>query len=244
MTEEEEPATESPPASENASASEKPRKVRLQWLHYLYEFIIVVMGISVPFLLDRWNQNIQDQHAGQQVYRNLQRELEEDLQDLQNIIRQNNRSLDKFNFGAGLIRDGAREQLDTLVQIALDMSDISDFHRNSTVYETLINSGDVRLMDNRLILSRLHDLEDWYIYMNRLENNHLSVFIDLILPKLIRHMELETGQALDADWFYDFDLSNLLQVSIHLCEEKREVYSKVEQNIVELQKLLLEEVGG
>ena len=35
----------------------KTKKLELKWRHYVYEFFIVALGISVPFILNQWNEN-------------------------------------------------------------------------------------------------------------------------------------------------------------------------------------------
>lgn len=237
--EEQEPVSGSTSQSSSQPEATAPPQVELLWRHYLYEFFIVALGISVPFLLDRWNQQVSDRRAERQIYQNLQRELAEDLSNLTSIRQQNHVALEQYQFGRDLIRRNDRDRIDTLMAIAMNMSDVSDFHRSSAIYQTLVNSGDVQLIRNRQVLKRIQDLEEWYIYMNRLEDNHLSVFIDQILPELLQNLQLEPLYPLHPEWFYSPPLSNLLQLSVFVCEEKEGIYQQAEEVIADLQQLLL-----
>lgn len=234
-------------APEENPAPEKKKslvqRIRLEWSHYVYEFFIVALGISVPFLLDRWNSNIQERKAEQQIYENIQRELREDLSNIRNNMELNQRVMGQYRYGSYLIQQNTREKLDTLAHIALNLSDISDFHRSSEVYEVLVNSGDVQLIQNRELLQLLQDLEEWYIYINRLENNHLDFFIDKSLPTLLDHLQLSPFEVINPDWFYTYHLNNLLQVSVALGEEKHGIYADIEKTLQRSLDLLNRELA-
>lgn len=207
------------------------QRIRLEWSHYVYEFFIVALGISVPFLLDRWNSNIQERRAEQQIYENIQRELREDLSNIRGNIEQNRRGMEQYRYGSYLIRQQERSRLDTLANIALSLSEISDFHRSSNIYESLVNSGEIHLVGNRKILQLLQDLEEQYIYINRLEGNHLDFFITETLPALLEHMQISPVEVMTPDWFFTYHLNNHLQVAIALGEEKQQIYEKTESKL-------------
>jgi len=218
------------------------QRIRLEWSHYVYEFFIVALGISVPFLLDRWNSNIQERKAEQQIYANIQRELREDLSNIRGNMNQNQTGMEQYRYGSYLIRQQDRNRLDTLAHIALNLSEISDFHRSSNIYESLVNSGEIHLVENQEILQLLQGLEEQYIYINRLEGNHLDFFIDETLPELLQHMQISPVEVMDPDWFYTFHLNNFLQVSIALGEEKQAIYEKTESKLQQGLDLLSREL--
>lgn len=232
-----------PAPTEAPAAEKKPTwHISLRWQHYLYEFFIVALGISIPFLLDRWNQNIQERQAERQVYENIQREMQEDLQNLRNNIAYNQRVMEQYRYGSFLILEEDRRRLDTLAHIALNLTDISDFHRSNEVYKSLISSGEAKLLRNKKILRQLQDLEEDYIYINRLEENHLTFVLDKMVPQLIEHMQLSPFEVKDPDWFYTFHLNNFLQVSIALGDEKHDIYEITEQTIQHILDLVTEEL--
>lgn len=230
---------EDPPPSPNLTVREK---IILEWQHYVYEFFIVALGISIPFLLDRWNQNIQDRASERQYYSNLQRELADDLDEILGTMEYNERYLQEYRYGSRIIQEADRNRIDTLGHIVYDLRYYSDFHRDSDLYETLVNSGELPLIRNRKIVSALQQLSEIYTYANRMENSHLMVIIDLMSKDLLSRIQLLPFQVKDSEWIYGYRCHNLLLVGISLCEEKAEVYRQAKDQILSIQSLLAEEL--
>ncbi|MCB0570688.1 MAG: hypothetical protein KDC66_13025 [Phaeodactylibacter sp.] len=217
-------------------------RVRLEWMHYVYEFLIVALGISIPFLLDRWNQNIQDRQREQQYYANLQQELEEDLEGIRLNRAYNTYYQKEYEYGSQIILQNNRNLSDTLGHIFYDTRYYSDFHRNSNLYETLIQSGELPLISNREIVLRLQNLEERYTYLNRVESNHFDVIMGLAAPELVTRLRIEPFKVIDEDWLFGYESHNLLLVFISLCKEKEDIYAYAEQLITELQRILEKEL--
>ena len=116
------------------------RFVELKWIHYLYEFFIVALGISVPFLLDRWNDNRLEKRAERENYEYILQELQEDKEELQGVAKENSYFLERLRAADSIILANDRSRADTLGRLAMELRHVSDFHRNHSVYENLINS--------------------------------------------------------------------------------------------------------
>lgn len=237
------PPAEPPNAGPEGKATLTVRqKIILEWRHYLYEFFIVALGISIPFLLDRWNQNIQDRETERQYYANLQRELAEDLEEIRGNMDYNNKYQQQYHYGSLIIADQDRTLMDTLTRITYNLRFASDFQRNSDLYETLVASGELPLIKNRQVVNELQNLQEVYTYINRLEDNHLTVLIDKIVPILIDNIHMRAFRVNDPKWLYSFQLENLILMAQSICDEKSEVYQRAEEQILHIQSLLATEL--
>ncbi|MCB0557134.1 MAG: hypothetical protein KDD02_26545 [Phaeodactylibacter sp.] len=229
---------------ERTGASEETilERVRLEWKHYIYEFFIVALGISVPFLLDRYNQSLQERQIEQQYYANLRQELAEDLEDLQGNRDYNAHYLSMYEYGSLIILENERNLADTLGRIVYNIRYYSDFHRNSNLYETLVQSGELPLIQNQEVLGRLQNLEEAYTYLNRMEGDHFKVIMDLAAPNLVDRLQIRPFKVMDEEWLFGYKCHNLLLIFISLCEEKEDIYASAERQILELQDILLKEL--
>lgn len=63
-------------------------------------------------------------------------------------IDYNNRYLDQFDFATQIIEAKDMSKVDTLGEIAINLIRYSDFHRASNIYETIVNSGQLKLLNN------------------------------------------------------------------------------------------------
>jgi hypothetical protein len=106
----------------------------------------------------------------------------------------------------------------------------------------LINSGELKLLSNTTIITLLQDLEEAYIYLNRLEMIHQQVILDFIGPLVLNNIDLSSGIAEKPDALYTFQFQNLILVSIDLMEEKDAIYQRAQREIDAISLLIEEEL--
>ena len=97
-----------------------------------------------------------------------------------------------------LIGQDAREQRDSLKIITGNLMDYSDFDRTGNIYETIVNSGDVRLIKNDEINNRLRRLEETYLYINRMEAIHDDVMMQMA-PALAATINFASRKVADEE---------------------------------------------
>jgi hypothetical protein len=144
----------------------------LKYLTYAFgEIIIVVIGILLALYLNNWNQERTEKKMELHYYQSIKIQLNEDLTTLNGEIEYNQNFLNQFSYGKKLILLNDKSKTDTLGKIALNMVRFSDFRRKSNIYQTLINSGEIIIINNTKITEKLESLEENYSYINRLEEN-------------------------------------------------------------------------
>ena len=143
------------------------------------EIFLVMIGILLAFQVNSWNtQQIKNSEAEKISYANIKRQINDD----KNVIIGNVHIiiplyLKQYEFATDIIEENDRNQIDTLGYIALNLTKYSDVNRNSNIYQTLVNSGELRLLTNTEVIERLQRLEETYSYMNRMERIHLDVIL-------------------------------------------------------------------
>ena len=215
------------------------RKIELRAKHYVYEFFIVVLGISVPFLLNNWNETRQLKKLEKQYHESILREMKEDLAEIRGNKQYNQRYLSMFRYGSNIISGNDRTGRDTLGRIAIDLSRFSDFKKKSSFYETLAKSGELHVFSDKSMVTRLQKLEELYVYINRLEDNHGTVVINNY-QQIMDKVRIRPFQVMDVRGLYDFKFQNLIEVFILIMEEKDMVYTQAIQGLNEIITLLEE----
>ena len=219
------------------------RFVELKWIHYLYEFFIVALGISVPFLLDRWNDNRLEKRAERENYEYILQELQEDKEELQGVAKENSYFLERLRAADSIILANDRSRADTLGRLAMELRHVSDFHRNHSVYENLINSQKIKLVRNRTLINKLQSLDELNIYINRLETNHLDAVINFAIPALSQYLRVEPYEVMDEDALFDYTSQNRIVLFISIMEEKEGLYQRTLQEINTAETLAGEELA-
>lgn len=195
-------------------------------LYAIGEILLVVIGILIALSVNNKNNANINRRTEIKVYENLKAQLHEDRLVLQGVIDYNLMYWDEYKIANQIIDRNDRERMDTLGKIIPDIFKYSDFNRTGTVFQNLINSGDIKLMKNRTIVDGLQNLEVLYIYINRLEENHFKVILEYGGQSLISSMDFSTGKIEKPDKIYNYEFQNLLIIFMMLSEEKAEIYKE------------------
>jgi len=215
--------------------------------HYLLyavgEIVLVVIGILIALQIDTWNNARLDRKASLTFYANTRQQLLEDRRNIEGQIAYNNKSVNQFAYAIDLIARGDRSETDSLSAIAGKLMDYSDFDRQGNIYETIVGSGDIRLLQNGEIKERLRSLEETYLYVNRIEGIHLDAIMDL-MSELIQTVSFTTEKAIDPGRLYSEPFQNLFAISLRLIAEKDEVYHRALREIDDITVLLENEIAS
>ena len=200
--------------------------IRKYILYAIGEIFLVVVGILIALSINNWNNNKILRRTELKVYENIKNQINEDRLLLNGVIDYNKKYYEQYNFAIQIIERNDRSNIDTLVQIAPNIYKYSDFNRSGNIFQNLVNSGDLKILKNSDIIERLQGLEELYIYINRLEENHFKVILELGGTNLIDNINFSTGQIERPDEIYSFKFQNLLYVFMNISEEKDEIYHR------------------
>jgi hypothetical protein len=87
----------------------------------------------------------------------------------------------------------------------------------------------------------LLELEETYIYMNRMEDIHLQLIMDIIGQNIMDAMDLSTGKTANPELLYSFQFHNLFFIIIGVMDEKNEIYQQALQQIDYISELIEKE---
>ncbi len=190
------------------------------------EIFLIVMGILIALQIDNWNNEKVDRENEQKTYQNVKSQVKEDMKALSEVIAYNNMYLGQYEKANQYILANNRNAIDTLAYYAMNLSQFSDFHRSANIYETLVNSGDIKLIKNDSIAGRLQKLEMTYNFINKLEDIHWELIINEISPVFRGVVNYTTFEIIKPDALYSVDLQNIFFECIHLAKIKDAVYQK------------------
>jgi hypothetical protein len=131
---------------------------------------------------------------------------------------------------------------DSLAMITMGLSQYSDFHRSSNIYETLVNSGDLKILKNDRITSSIQKLENTYIFINKLENIHWEIIINELSPQLRGVINYATAKPVEPEALYGVEIQNFFIESIYLTTAKDSIYNKALREIDVVVDLIDEEL--
>jgi len=227
------------------------RKIRQQLLaenktgkylkYAIGEILLVVIGILIALSINNWNDGRSKRNAELNFYRNTKQQLLDDSNNIAGELKSNTLYTEQFTYAIKLIQANDKSKKDSLGKIAVNLMTYSDFDGQGNIYETMVNSGDVKLLKNTKIIEKLRRLEETYFYLNRMENIHFDAILSMI-PEIIQNIRLSTGKVENEDYLYGLKFENLFVITHNITDEKDEVYNRTINEIESIIQLIDNEI--
>lgn len=206
------------------------------------EIILVVIGILIALQINNWNTKRLLKNDEKRSYEHIKRQVVDDRTELIKVKGFNSYFLTTYEYANKIILSQDRSKADSLALIAMGLSQFSDFHRSGNIYETLVNSGDLKLLKNDEIPSKIQQLETTYIFANKLENIHWEIIINELSPELRGIVNYATFQPVKPEKLYAVEMQNIFVESIYLTRAKDSIYSQALREINIIIDLIDEEL--
>ena len=120
---------------------------KLELGYIIQEIVIVIIGISIAFALNNWKANQADIKLQQQYLDNMASDIQQELEQLE-INKQ------EMQTKLGLIQkvrpllNAPNNRKDTVVSKIFEIAQSVSFNPIDVTYQTLVNSGDLKLIDD------------------------------------------------------------------------------------------------
>jgi len=198
--------------------------VKKYLLYAIGEILLLMIGITLAFQVDNWNESREKKIAEIRTYENISNQINGDKKLIQNQIDFNNYYMAQFEYARKIIMTNDRSQMDTLGVIVGNLTNYSDFDREGNIYETLVNSGEIQLLRNQRIVDRIRVLEQRYNYINRMESIHYDVMIDSAARSITSVINFASAEVIKPELIFTHEFQNLIFLLVQIMREKDNTY--------------------
>ena len=220
----------------------KQGNVKRYLLYAVGEILLVMIGISLAFQVSNWDDNRIKKNAEIRFYENIKEQILDDKELIAGQRHYNNHYMVQFKYANEIIETNDRSKLDTLGIIVRNLTNYSDFDKEGNIYETMVNSGQIKLLQNHEIVNGIRELEELYNYMNRMENIHYDAMMQHLVVALNPVIAFATNEIKKPDAVFTYEFQNLVVMLMQIMEEKDEVYTNTLYEIERVLKLIDEEL--
>lgn len=210
-------------------------------LYAVGEIVLLVAGILIAVEINNWNSGKIERKNESKSYENIKRQLIDDHNELAKVKELNHYYSAQYEHANQIILSGDNSKIDTLATYSMIFSQYSDFHRSGNIYETLVNSGEIRLLKNSEIISQLQRLEMTYTNVNKLEEIHWEIIINELSPELRGVINYATLEIVKPKKLFSVEIQNFIVESIYLTKGKDAIYTKALNEIETIIQLINEE---
>jgi len=188
------------------------------------EIFLIVVGILLALQLDNWDKEHENREFEQQYYVNIHDQLIEDKNEIQGNLNYSKKYMLEYKQAIRIIAENDKNRNSDLAKIALNLKYFSDFKRKSSIFQTLVNSGEIKHIRNKKLIQRLQNLESSYVYINRLEDVHKELILNQLIPYVVKAVQIQPLEIKNTELLYNYYFHNILILTIELMEETEQLY--------------------
>jgi len=213
-------------------------------LYAVGEILLVMIGISLAFQVSNWDDNRIKKNAESKYYESLRAQIAQDSDIILGQIHFNNRYSADFKYIDEIIETNDRSKMDTLGLLVRNLTQYSDFDRQGNIYETMVNSGQINLLQNDMIVNGIRELEEMYIYINRMESIHYDTMMNFAGPLSATVLKYSTLEIKKPDTVFTYEFQNMVLSLLQIMEEKDRTYNQAINKIEHILKLIDKELDA
>lgn len=191
---------------------------KINWRYAIGEIIIVMIGITLAFGLNNFRDHLHDHQLKEQYLENMKSDIEEEIQHLKEIetdINERITSIRVLRPHFGIEKEGR----DTVINELFKVAEIVVFKPKNTTYQTLINSGDMKLIDNfqlrRMVEAHYSSHQEVLQNYERLKHIYTDYLGDFFIKKM-DFWKIRNGDLSIMDDPFLAKIYNSLEGSYHL----------------------------
>jgi len=220
------------------------QKIKKYLLYAIGEIILVVIGILIALKINNWNTLQLKKLEEIETYKNIKDQVTQNLEEITSVKTINDYYSTQYKSANRIITSQDRNKIDSLTIMAMNLSRFSDFHGNGNIYETLVNSGDIKLLENSEIQNKLQKLQSIYSYINKLEEINWEIVIKELSPELRGVINYSNLKVIKPEKLYSVELQNIFVENIFLTKAKDDAYATALTEINELKRLIDQEINS
>lgn len=159
---------------------------------YLIEIVIIIIGITLSFALNEWNQKQSDNEDYYEYLESLRQDIKIDSLQMVNDYRS------YFNISKGaelILRYDDKYRADSLISFALAVENLTNFIEflpNNNTFQMLSSTGGFRVFENKELVKEIIQLYKYdYEFIRMMGDEALAERRLLLEPYLIKNIYYE-----------------------------------------------------
>lgn len=171
--------------------------MKINWKYAIGEILIVIIGISLAYLLNSWKENRANENQKKQYIENLILDIKQEIAQLESNESQVQKKLKDIEYLMPFLGN-PKDDRKTAAKTVFNLAQMINFYPENSTYQTLINSGDMKLIDN---FQLRRSLEQHYAYHDivlqnygRIEQIHKKYLGDFFIHEL-DYVKIQIGDT-------------------------------------------------
>ncbi len=179
----------------------------IDWKNQFVSLVVVILGISIAYSLDNWNQARKDANTEREILLSLKADLKKDLEQLK-YISDTTRYFQYLNGQLVKVVTGRKNPGDSLSYYIMSLYSFAKFSPTDNTYQSLISSGNMTLVrDFRLSQKIIQQYHQYFSAINSFDEIYEKVMTETIQPYIFANIDFsayssENGRGFLGDRFF------------------------------------------
>lgn len=190
---------------------------------YFKEILIVVIGILIAFGLNNWWQSRKEGKNLSNHFENLKSECDKNKGMMQFV----NKSIDQNKKNIDTIYQLMYQpnQTEKLSEYTFKLINMSGGYIFKNAYNTLVETGDIRLIDDFKLKNTLVLLYDYYNYCEAVDKQHAEFYEQYFFPFLMENIDFSNPKNIkNESAFKTIEFKNMISSYQFYLQRRKAVY--------------------
>ena len=201
--------------------------------------MVVFRGVTAGFLLNNWRTADQERQIEQQYINGFLSDIKGDIEELENAIDDDSIFLKRTHPILLMIRD-KKMNSDTASSMVRQIMTMSKLEENSGTYEDIRNSGNLNIISDFELRSRIVAYNMRIKAVDLLEDFFYQYFTNLVVPFMFEEYNMLTGEFNNPAVIQTTKFSNVFSWYYSMVSQRKEAYSELLVKARSLKLLLIE----
>ncbi len=184
------------------------------WKSYLIELFIVIFGVSIAFWLSQISQDRREEVVRKNYLEDIRLDLQNDIKLLDRVIIFNTKKQEETYEAVSLFPD-ADNNKDAILEQAQELGNYNFFNPKDFTYQSMIASGDFKLIADAEIKRDLIRLHSTYKGIDNIQINFIQALDDSYFPYVISNWDYTTLQPTDPDFHRSLIVKNFFMYTVN-----------------------------
>lgn len=197
---------------------------RIDWLNHFLEFIVVIVGIFLAFQLNTCSSERKQQKTIKTHLKEIYKETKDNKMFLDSTIVLCKANQVKLDTALQLI--SSKRDVRRLNYLSLDLLNMQTSYIRTNAYQSLIQSGDIRYMndfDQRKDIVNLYEFYKWVDAFNEMSS---STFTKDYFPYLSKNFDFANGRTQERDIYFTKEFTNAVAAYKRMGSTRLEKYKE------------------
>ncbi|WP_299099275.1 DUF6090 family protein [uncultured Winogradskyella sp.] len=197
------------------------KTTKATWKYTLREIVIVIIGITIAFSMNKCSDNVKDNNLREEYLINLKSDVEADKIQLEQNIKAITK---KINICSKIIPqlNSENEQNMQLMNNIFAILKYENFSPKNITYKTLINSGDLKLIEDFKLKTAIQQHYSNYDELSDVYVRHTSLIKDYLGNYLVNNADYDQIPKGNAPFLDEIKLKNIVRALLTTFSDKVE----------------------